>query len=622
MKRTVLFTGLVILTVISVILASCSTSNSTTTTAIKTITTTSEVATQTTSAIATTTTSKVVSTTSASTSMAGNWWDKNPKPQYGGALTLRIDRDITNFDAYYQQTTAISAAWLEKLFTDNWTISPTVFAYALDYRPNDYVAGQLVSTWEFTDPKTFVMHIRQGIHWQNIPPANGREFTASDVVWNYDRMYGLGGGFTKGSPVASQGNFALVTSLLAPDKYTVVSTWNTSNPELVYETIEGPNTFLVNPEAVQLWGDVTDWHHAIGTGPYILKDLVSGSAATLVKNPNYWGYDERYPQNQLPYIDTIKYLIIPDAATALAALRTHKIDLMDGISLQNSQIIQKTNPEILQLGIPKTAATDIDPRNDVKPFNDVRVRQAMQMAIDLPTIASTFYGGSADPYPATLTSINMTGWGFPYTQWPQDLKDQYAYNPTAAKALLAQAGFPSGFNTDIVADASGDMDLLQIVKSYFAAVGINMDIRVMDSASWSAFVQIGRKHDQLAQKQNGTLGLSFEPLYQFKRFTTNYPVNYMMVSDPAIDGFYAKALAATSLDDMKKLLRDANEYVARQHFVISLLTPKLFALYQPWLNGYKGQASSFSGVGGGPLFLGFYAARVWINQDMKKTMGF
>ena len=86
---------------------------------------------------------------------------------------------------------------------------------------------------------------------------------------------------------------------------------------------------LENPDAVQKWGDVSDWHHAIGTGPFILKDFVPGNSATLIKNPNYWGYDERYPQNKLPYVDTVKFLIIPDDATALAAMRAGKIDVID-----------------------------------------------------------------------------------------------------------------------------------------------------------------------------------------------------------------------------------------------------------------------------------------------------
>ena len=135
--------------------------------------------------------------------------------------------------------------------------------------------------------------------------------------------------------------------------------------------------------------------------------------ATLVKNPNYWGHDERYPQNQLPYIDTLKILIIPDNAAALEALRTGKIDALDGLLPSQAQAMQKTNPEILQVAYPAGNATTIDPRNDRAPFNDIRVRKAMQMAIDLPTIARTHYGGTCLPYPSTLTSNYQEGVGVP-----------------------------------------------------------------------------------------------------------------------------------------------------------------------------------------------------------------
>ena len=217
---------------------------------------------------------------------------------------------------------------------------------------------------------------------------------------------------------------------------------------------------LENPDAVKKWGDVSDWHHAIGTGPFILKDFVPNSSATLIKNPNYWGHDERYPQNKLPYIDTVKYLIIPDDAAALEAMRAGKIDVMDAVSPVQAQAMRKTNPEILQIPIPRTQAITMEPRNDKAPFNDIRVRKAMQMAIDLPTIAKDYYHGTVEPYPSTLTSRYMKGWGFPYEEWPQDLKDEYAYNPTAAKKLLADAGYPNGFKTNVVADTAGDMDLI------------------------------------------------------------------------------------------------------------------------------------------------------------------
>src|SRR5208283_6249334 len=98
--------------------------------------------------------------------------------------------------------------------------------------------------------------------------------------------------------------------------------------------------------------------------------------------------------------------------------------------------------------LPIGAADAIEPRNDKAPFNDIRVREAMQMAINLQQIATDYYSGTASPDPSSLTSNYMTGWGLPYDQWPQDLKDQYAFNVAGAKALLTTAGFPTGFNTD------------------------------------------------------------------------------------------------------------------------------------------------------------------------------
>ena len=623
MKRGAIWIVLTFLMITSLVLVSCSG-----TTSISTSTTTTT-PTQTTKPTTNVTTTVPTTTASTTTTVAtGNWWDSLGTPQYGGTMTIRLNRDISVWDPYnFETLPGIESAWMERMFTDDWTLNTTIFDYKIMFHPSDFIKGQLAESWEFTDPSTLVVHLRKGIHWQNIPPANGREFIADDVVFHYDRLYGFGGGFTKPSPFQSNVAWQSLESVTATDKYTVVFKWSTPNPELIMETQQDVTTQaqdLENPEAVKLWGDVNDWHHAIGTGPFILTDFVSGGSATLVKNPDYWGYDERYPQNKLPYVDKLSILIIPDNATALAGLRTGKLDVMDGQASTVAQSMQKTNPEILQLTIQASAATSIDPRNDVKPFNDIRVREAMQMAIDLPTIAKTYYSGIADPWPSSLTSNYMTGWGFPYNQWPQALKDQYAYNPTAAKQLLAAAGYPNGFNTDVVADNSGDMDLLQIVKSYFAAVGINMDIRTMDSVSWTSFVQTGHKHDQLAARANGAIGFTYSPIRQLNRFNTNILTNWLMVSDPVLDAFVTKAMAATSVDVVKQVVSNENEYIAQQHLFISLLQPKLFVLYQPWLKGYAGQYGSVSSGTGtsGINMLSFYAARFWIDQSLKKSMGY
>ena len=504
-------------------------------------------------------------------------------------------------------------------------MDPSVFAYQLAFRPNDYEVGSLGSSWEFTDPLTYVVHLRQGIHWQNIAPANGREFVADDVVFHFDRREGWGHGYTTPSPYyAAATIWQSLKSVTAPDKYTVVFKFAGVSEESICETLQGGGSdeYYESPEAIKAYTNasnpmLTDWRQCIGTGPFIWQDFVSGSSATLIRNPNYFGHDERYPQNQLPYVDTLKVLIIPDIATELSAMRTGKIDAIDNMSLTNAQQMQKTNPEIKQLTYPAGPPT-VDPKNDVKPFTDIRVRQAMQMALDLPTIAANYYAGTCPSTPSTMTSMYMTGWTYPYDQWPQDLKDSYAYNPTKAKQLLTDAGYPNGFKTNIVAATSNDMDLLQIIKSYFLAVGIDMTITPMDFASWNTMVR-AKKHDQLAY--NNSLGFTFPPLMGFRRFQSTSGNNWCDINDPAWDALYLKALAATSVSDTKSLVVQGNTYMASQHWEISLCTPNLFALYQPWLKGYNGQSFSISGTGTGPLWVGFYSARFWIDQDLKQSLG-
>ena len=622
MKRGVIWIALTVLMVISMVLVSCNTATTTTTTTKTTTQPTTQPTTITSTAPKTTSTTAPTSTTSTPTAGA-NWWDSLGKPQYGGQLVISLAQNVTGFDAAAGPGLfGIQSSYQERLFYDDWTLNPSVYQYATNWRPSDYVKGQLASSWEFSDPSTVVFHLRQGIHWQNIAPVNGREFTSDDIVYHWNRYLGLGGGFKPIPYYASVAAWQQLTAVPNSDKYTVTFKWKIANPEYIMETLQGVGgEMCYEPhEAVDLWGNLSDWHHAIGTGSFILTDFVSDSSLTLVKNPTYWGHDERYPQNQIPYVDSMKLLVIPNQATALAGIRAGKIDFIDGVTLANGQNMQKTNPEILQLPVPTSNCPSIDPRNDLKPYTDIRVRQALQMALDLPSIASTYYGGHADAFPSPITSRYEIGWCFQYSEWPQDLKDQYAYNPTKAKQLLSDAGYPTGFKTNLLADATGDFDLYQIVKSYFAAIGVDMTIQSMDSASWNSFVR-ARKQDALCASANGFLGLSFEPTRQLQRLQTGYSTNWLAVSDATFDTYLPKAMAATSIDGVKQVVRTMDEYVARQHFLISLVQPSLYALYQPWLKGFNGQNFALSGVSTGPLMIGFYGARFWIDSGVKKSLG-
>ena len=141
----------------------------------------------------------------------------------------------------------------------------------------------------------------------------------------------------------------------------------------------------------------------------------------------------------------------------------------------------------------------------------------------------------------------------------------------------------------------------------------------MDPAAWSTFVLTNKSHDALAARNQGMIGLNYEPNIQINRFLKGYRVNYTMVDDPNYNALIPRAAAATTLKDYQSVMVDANKLVAQQHYVISICQPSLYTVYQPWLKGYNAQ---FGSTGWSPPNLSFYMARFWIDQKLKKSMGY
>ena len=589
-------------------------------------TTTTPLMTTTTTAITPSTASTTSVITAVTTTSTGNWWDSQGTPQYGGTFTINSSTDPTFWDPNQgSQLASFDFVYMESLFGADWTANPSVQTYQLSYWDESYVTGDLLKDWEFTSPGVLVMHTRQGIYWQNLPPVNGRQFDASDVAFHMSRMAGLGSGYTAPNAYfVADAWVAAIKSVTQNDKWTVTMTFSTLNPEFIFENMEAPgcDSLIENPETVQAYTnasnpDLTNWHNAVGTGPFMLTDFVDSSSATFVRNPNYWATDERHPQSKLPYVDTCKILIIPSLPTAEAAMRAGKIDLMDTIPYSDAVNMRKTNPNINEIAVPLGNGLCVDPRDDLAPFNDLNVRIALQEAINLPQIASQYFGGGCDPSPLPLTSNFMPGWGFTYNTWSPTLQAQYAYNPTNAKTLLAAAGFPNGFNTTLVVDTSGPyQDLMQILQSAWSVIGVNVSIQAMAHAQFAAYVITGHQEKGLCYRASGSLGLGYYPIRQLMKFMTGGTSNDMMVSDPKIDGWYAAALNATGVDQIKQIVTAENQYIVQQNFLISLVQPNAFFLSQPWLVGFNGQYGATCD-GSGPL-LGFqYYSRFWINPSAK-----
>jgi ABC-type transport system substrate-binding protein len=186
LKKGVIWLAITFLMVTSMLLASCN--NATTTTTTTTGTTTTKTTTTTPNLTTSTVSTTKPTSTTTTGSGTGKWWDKLGKPTYGGDITLSSPTNITGWDDYNSPgQTGILSAMEDQLTGDDWTLDPSIFAYQLAFRPSDYQVGYLGTSWEFTDPLTYVVHMRQGVHWQNVAPANGRELVADDIVFHFDR---------------------------------------------------------------------------------------------------------------------------------------------------------------------------------------------------------------------------------------------------------------------------------------------------------------------------------------------------------------------------------------------------------------------------------------------------
>jgi peptide/nickel transport system substrate-binding protein len=541
------------------------------------------------------------------------WWDKFGEPQYGGTITYRYG----SFGPTWDTTTFVGSefeCYFECLWTADWALDRNIWSFQGGFVPAEYYTGQLAESWEWTDPQTITIHIRKGVHWQDKPPVNGREFTAYDVQKHYDRMMGTGSGYTEPLPmyIPWMDTWEKVT---ATDDYTVVFKFkHPSAMGFSKLTFPIPLNRIEAPEAVAAEGGaLKDWRKAVGTGPWMLTDYVEGTSITFSRNPNYWGHDLRHPENQVPYADEFKVLIIPDLATAMAAFRTGKIDVLGGeemlaVPWEQAQSLKKTNPELVMKSMP-AAGGGVMGRLDKKPFTDIRVRKALQMAIDIPSIAKNYYHGEVEGIPAGIFHQSMKGYCFAYEDWPQELKDEYSYNPTRAKELLAEAGYPNGFDTNVLASVSDDLNILQVFKDYFKDIGVNMEIKVVDQPTYMAMGSSG-KHDQMISGSGGGR-MEIWGYADYKSISKGR--NFIMANDPAFDQLADNLEAASDSAELRKWAVEVDKYIISQHWFITTCAGVGYTLWQPYLKGYSGE---FLHSTVEQIFKG-----CWIDQNLKKSMG-
>ena len=192
-------------------------------------------------------------------------------PEHGGTLTFAVKLEPPSADPLFGSGASRGPDGVtEKLGIVNWGIDRSVndLTSASFYLPLSILTGRLAESWETPDATTMVLNIRQGVHWHDKAPMNGRELTADDVVYNFHRMTGSGSGFTE-PPGGYSGTIATLpfASITATDKYTVVMKLKQPTVGALSSILTDWAVHIMPPEVIKQHGDVKDWRNLVGTGP-------------------------------------------------------------------------------------------------------------------------------------------------------------------------------------------------------------------------------------------------------------------------------------------------------------------------------------------------------------------
>ncbi len=545
-------------------------------------------------------------------------------PQYGGTITFAMFKmPSSNTDSYIgagHVAGIIAGLVTEKLGIPDWAVDrENVNALTSPVLPLANINGNLAESWETPDDTTIVFKIRQGIHFHDKAPANGRALVADDLAYNYQRMFALGRFAGKERAGQAWGTMALpIESVDAPDETTLVIKLSQPNPGALKQLLDCCHMYIYPPEAIEQHGSVTDWRNLSGTGPFMMTDLTEGTSVTYEKNSNYWRNDEKFPQNRLPYVDKVVAVMMAEEATRLAALRAGRIDYMGFMgpntfvsSVDTVANVAKTNPEIEQWPFAIRSLNSFAMNVQKPPFDDIRVRQAMQMALDLETIHNSYHQGYGEWQPMGLNGPAWKGYNNPYETWPAEVKNTYSYDPEGARKLLAEAGYPDGFKTTLNTDqAQYDTGYRELVAGYWSEIGVEVEIIGQDTAQINNLVQ-----ERNAEGLIDFVGIGADYASLGQNFFANGTYNPGGISDSAFDSMMEAALAATSEEQQKILARETDMYAIRQQWIVwGPRTPNI-QLGQPWLVGFNGEI----GLGACSWQLPF--SRLWIDQQLKEEMG-
>ena len=475
----------------------------------------------------------------------------------GGTATIAFSVDPNHFDPH-KGTTAQNFV---SLVYDGLT----EFKTGPDVPPGTHILEPaLAEKWDISpDGKTYTFALRKGVKFHDIAPISGREMTSDDVAFSVERM------LAKDPENIKRDLFAVIDKVEVVDKYTVKLTLSQPFAPLL------ANLATVFA-AILPKSDVNFKNVAVGTGPFLLKDFQRQTKYTYAKNPGYWknGADGK----PLPYLDGFVQVIIPDEGARTSALRAGQLDFTDLLVDNLAQELLKSNAALVSEKFPGNFSVMTRLNVKEKPLDDVRVRQALSLALDRQAIANALGGGTGIVNGSIPTAL--TDWAVPVAELPNMKQDV-----TKAKQLLADAGYASGLKLTAVLLRSPQnrQIMLEAMQGQLKAVGIDLQLQFVESADLSK-----RRVDRNYQLMGDNLTPSAEPdTYGYIEYHSKSSGNVGNYNDPALDQLLDKSRSATDPAQRKQIFRDIQLKLAELQFIITTGDPYYHSVFQPYVKGFR-----------------------------------
>jgi len=347
---------------------------------------------------------------------------------------------------------------------------------------------KLASSWEVSsDGKKYTFHLRKKVKFHN-----GEGFDAQVAKWNLERA--MSEKTTNPHPEFFRG----ITKIETPDDYTLVLALKDSDALFIPHLAEGDAVML------PMKGYENAKSNPIGTAPFKFVKWVRGDRIEMERFKEYWN-------PQLPYLDKVTVKIIPDAMAQIAALKAGDVNVIGNIAAPETAKALAADKRFKVGNGTSTAEVIMSTNNKAKPFDNKRVRQAIAYAIDRQAVVELAMSGFGTPI--------GSHWS-PGTPYFVDLTSKYPYDPKKAKALLAEAGYPKGFEATIKLPDKYEYSRRagEVVADMLSKVGVKLKIEIVEWGQWIERI-FKKKEYQLTvigHSEAWDIGIYANPNYYFQ----------------------------------------------------------------------------------------------------------